>query len=323
MVPSKVNVGLSVLRGTQKVFALMSARELIRSRFPVTWRNCCRRVVEDYIRLQKEIYGESIGSTKLVKAMLDPHRLQGNERANERLEIMLTRQDIEAWLRRGVEFSDMKFNFVDYYVQNLLKSELGNKLRANLEEYRVKGISEGLGAIYMIQKVSSFRRDLSEEILGQTFQSLHEGQNDGHVQLIRFDSSYQGVIFARIFTVKGEILSVSETLRSCRVFSGFFIPNQVVAYNESGIQGMVGVLAIQDPLAYNLISHKTAFDSLGLVGFYYGEKGGEIITRPSRVVDDMVGTVRGEDSELERIRMVPIINPIIDGVFERLRGAVL
>lgn len=309
--------------GTQKVFAFIATRELIRSVYPASWRTCCRRVVEDYIRLQKENFGESIGSTKLVKAMLEPHKLPGNDRANKRLETMLTRQDIEAWLMRGVEFSDMKFNFVDCYVQTLLKSDLGHLLRANLEEYRINGISEGLAAVYMARKVTPLRLEMGREILGRCFSIIYGGGKDKQLRLIRFISEYQRVFFARIISTGSEITNVEETVRNCRIFTGYFVLTEVNGHDNEEVTGMGGVLAIQDPLFYNLQSPKTSFDSLGLVGLFYGRKEGKLSIDRSTVIEDFLGDDTKAVDDRNWIDFTPIAVPIIDDVFARLRGAVL
>lgn len=252
--------------------------------------------------------------------MLEPHRIAGNDRANKRLETMLTRQDIEAWLKRGVEFSDMKFNFVDYYVQNLLKSEFGYLLRESLEEYRIRGISEGLAVIYVIEKVTKFQEVVAEELLGKTFRS----NGSRMIFAIKFLSNYQGVFFARIFTTFSALVEPESAVRDCHVFNGFYIPNRHSTLVRDGKVLLAhGLIAMQDPLVFNQKSFFNSFQALGMAGLRYSDGNCQIITRRPDVIERLFGNLinANDKSMVEALSLVD--DPIIERVFDRLGGAVL
>jgi len=115
-----------------------------KSVFPPSWRDCCRRVVEIYADIQEEQTGQKFGSTRLARAMRKLHEVPGDDRANERLEQALTRQDIEAWLNKGSEFSDWKFKFVDAFVRHIATGDHGKEIRQLVEDERESSLCDAL-----------------------------------------------------------------------------------------------------------------------------------------------------------------------------------
>ncbi|EAP78137.1 hypothetical protein [Roseovarius nubinhibens] len=270
----------------------------------------------------KEEEGQALGSTKLAKAMRKPHEIAGDQIANMQLETLLTRQDVEAWLRRGVEFSDMKFHFVNYFAQSLLKSEYGPSLRKSLEKFRLGGTAEALGNLYMLQKVSDFRKEMCRELLDRTFQISNNGDEAATISM-KFCHDFHGVFFARIAISSSETNSAFDLIMNARILSGYFVPTHLGAYGPDGITDLQGVFAVQDPLLFNALSHRTAYDSIGLSGLHYGEESMTLLLSPFPVLAELAPRSEALRDANVRLKLDIVDDPRLTKLFGSLEGAVL
>lgn len=297
---------------------------LSRSRFSPTWRACCLKVVQEYIRLKKERQNETVGSTKLANAMREPHKIKtpGKEWANAKLEEELTRQDIEAWLNRGTELSPLKFHFVSFFVQNLLKSEFGPELRQFIEEYRVEETAEALGHLYMLQKIEGGRKAAIEGFVGSLFSVGAQYDLSDRI-LLKCALHFAGVIFLRAIIAPKEQVPPADLVRNGRVLNGYFVPTVVEGYGGAKATMMEGVFVLQDPTLCNLLSSKTAFDSMALIRFVYQSGSLRVLFSSATVLAEFIPILKGAENAEYAVTFDEVENPVFDAAFAELARSIV
>lgn len=246
------------------------------------------------MRIQKEHHGKRIGSTRLAKAMRAPHEIPGDDLANMRLEEMLTRQDIEAWLRRGVEFSDLKFHFVDYFVQSLLKSEDGPELRKTVRDYQVLINAQALGDLFHLQKMPKNRKEVLEGLDGFV---LKQAATD-HDLYIGIITILGGIAYVRILIGSGFADAPETALKTASVLSGFLVPTDIEAYGPTTLQ-MTGAFYVYDPTKLNVMAHRTTRDGFAVTTFHYENGGLQLNLGTPAVLNQLSAqTTRAADTRL-------------------------
>jgi len=219
--------------------------------------------VEDYVRRVAKETGESFGSTRLARAMREPHRVEGNDRANDILEGMLTRQDIEAWLKRGVEFSELKFRFVDYFVQELIRED-GDRYREWLHDARVEKVTRAVhDLMYEEWTPKEEPGDYADPVPGLIYKTA----DDNIARLtIKFISSMNGVYYCRVVLLSGTgAPGVDWNTENASVYTGYFAGSASFHVSESEDFEHRGTLFIQDVLVFHSMARASANDNQSLL----------------------------------------------------------
>lgn len=225
--------------------------------FPPTWRECCFRVVQIYLELQEKETGRKLGSTRLARAMRELHVIHGNDWANARLEEEFTRQDVEAWLNRGVEFSDRKFKFVDAFVRKIAVGGCGKEIRqivADEKETRLCGaLLEVFGNTNQDAKLDWANKFFKA---GMTWRCGVGSNWDGMLRIKSIDGRVcrgDVVFFSKRETLnrKSARFSEEKLLSSAKHFRAYFV---CLGRNALGYEKIRngGILFVRDPAFQNI-----------------------------------------------------------------------
>lgn len=222
--------------------------------------------------LHQERTGQKFGSTKLVKAMLEPHRVGLDAKANARLDQILTRQDIEAWLNRGVEFSNEKFHFVDYYIQTLLKSENGLKFRNLIEESFTQEMCRILSELY-VQEADKHPQ-IAREFEGLIYSRMSQSGEYTEKHLVATKCSHREILVANVLILK-ELPSPSLAGdQIMRHGEAYFV--RTWASGIGKVDEAAGVVVYRNPELHNRMSRTAKEQGLTILRYSMTSSGLEI-----------------------------------------------
>jgi hypothetical protein len=273
------------------------------------------------MRLHQERTGEKFGSTKLVKAMLEPHRAGLDSKASARLNQILTRQDIEAWLNRGVEFSSVKFHFVDYYVQTLLKSGIGLELRNLVEESFTHEMCRILSELY-VQENNDDYGNIARMLEGLAYSYVNPSGANSEKYLLSTKASHLEILVANVLTLQESDRPGSQDNRKIWHGEAYFVPMRASGSEAAGVE-VSGVMFYRNPELHNRMSRTAKEDGLTLMRYSMSPRGIEI-SFPSRSIPfGMARTFMPRTVEDASVRLEQDIDPESGNLLRLYAGRVV
>ncbi|NHK29387.1 hypothetical protein FF098_015840 [Parvularcula flava] len=200
-----------------------------RTRYPVEWKECCRDIFKEYRRYKSETEGGEYSWTRIRNQIMRKYDVYEGTRIVEE-STLLSRQNLESFVRHGKMLNDDKFKFLDHFThENLLDPTSDFSIAAErVIAYREKLQQECFHVLYLGDRrhvdknVSQYVSHFSERLFILESPPDEDEKLGSAIYLKPQEYACFSVVF--IYYRNSHLFSFDTSVRHGYKYFGYFLP---------------------------------------------------------------------------------------------------